>query len=1358
MAMADHQEAADAEANLLVERLVGMTGDDHERFLLKIKSRFDRVGMELPAIEVRADELVVEAEGYSGEPATPTILNSMINTVRDIAGTMHLLPSNSKAKSTILHKTNAIFRPRRMTLLLGSPGSGKTTLLKALAGKQESGVKVNGRVTYNGRGVEEFPPGRTAAYIGQDDRHNGDMTVRETLAFSAKCQGVGDRYDLLAELTRREAEANVTPDHDIDVFMKLESANGGKRNVVTNYIMQILGLKVCADTLVGNDMARGISGGQRKRVTIGEMLVGPARVLFMDEISNGLDSSTAFQVTNFVRQLVHIMGGTAVISLLQPSPETYDLFDDILLLSEGHVVYQGPKENVLEFFESLGFNCPHKKAIADFLLEVTSREDQEQYWSQECEPYRYFTGEQFSDAFIAFHGGQIIRKVLEVPFDQNLSSIDAVTTSQYGVRKRELFRTVFAREVLLMRRNPSCYIVNFAHIILKAFITLSIFWRTNMRHDSVVDGGIYLGLLFFSASETMFNMLGELGGTIMKLPLFFKQRDVFYPAWAYTLPIWILNIPVTFIGVTIWVTMTYYGTGLNPNVGRLFKQYFLLVAVSQMSSSLFRLIASVTRNMFVASIVGESVMLLFLLLSGFIISSDSLNKFWMIGYWISPLMYAQNAISTNEFTAHHWSKILPGSTDSLGTTVLKSRGLFVEAKWYWIGFGALLGYILLFNGLCTAAFAYFKPSGRTFAPGTRKAPEKKLEKISNDAPSKIFSQNIIVDESVNRRVTLPFVPLSLTFENIRYSVDMPKENKAHGETNNRLEILKGVSGAFKPGVLTALMGMSGAGKTTLLDVLAGRKTGGYTEGTITVSGYPKKQATFCRVFGYCEQSDIHSQYLTVLESLLFSAWLRLPSEIDSITRKMFVEYLMELLELTSLQGSQVGLAGVNGLSSEQRKRLTIAVELVANPSIVFMDEPTSGLDARAAAVVMRTARNLVDIGKTVVCTIHQPSIDIFETFDELLLLNQGGKEIYVGPLGDRSSELIKYLEGIEGVDRIKDGHNPAAWMLEVTSTVQEQMLGIDLSEIYRHSDLYQRNKDLIRDLSMPAPGSSVLHFRNNYSQSFFNQCFICLWKQNLSYWRNIHYTGGRYVITIIIAVLFGTAFWNLGMKRAKRQDLFNSMGSMYASVLMLGIQNASGVHPVVGMERIVFYRERAAGMYSALPYTFAQVAIELPYIFVQTLMYGILVYAMIGFEWTAAKFFWYLFFMYVTLLYFTLFGMMAVGLSADGSIAAIVSTGFYGLWNLFSGFLIPAHRIPIWSRWLYWICPVAWTLYGLGVSQFGDVNEKLETGETVAEFLRSYYGFKHEFLGVAAASTMAFAAAFAFLFGLSMKYINFQRR
>ncbi|KAF9615521.1 hypothetical protein IFM89_024148, partial [Coptis chinensis] len=188
--------------------------------------------------------------------------------------------------------------------------------------------QVSGRITYNGHGMDEFVPRRNSAYAA--------------------------------------------------------SLEGQKENVITEYFLkcyefflinfvlnlQILGLDICADTMVGNVMIRGISGGQKKRVTTGEMLVGPAKAFFMDEISTGLDSSTTFQIVNALRQSVHILGGTAMIALLQPAPETYDLFDDIVLLSDGHIVYQGPRENVLEFFESLGFKCPERKGVADFLQEV----------------------------------------------------------------------------------------------------------------------------------------------------------------------------------------------------------------------------------------------------------------------------------------------------------------------------------------------------------------------------------------------------------------------------------------------------------------------------------------------------------------------------------------------------------------------------------------------------------------------------------------------------------------------------------------------------------------------------------------------------------------------------------------------------------------------------------------------------------------------------------------------------------------------------------------------------------------------------------------------------------------------------
>ncbi|XP_021628884.1 pleiotropic drug resistance protein 1 isoform X2 [Manihot esculenta] len=1389
------------ERKALLERLVKVAEEDNEKFLLKLKNRIDRVGIEVPTIEVRYEHLNVEAEALVGSNALPSFLNFSISIVEGLLNYLHILP-NRKRPLTILKDVSGVIKPSRMALLLGPPSSGKTTLLLALAGKLDPNLKVSGNVTYNGHALNEFIPQRTAAYISQHDLHIGEMTVRETLAFSARCQGVGTQHEMLAELSRREKAANIKPDPDLDVFMKAAATEGQETSVVTDYVLKILGLDICADTMVGNEMIRGISGGQRKRVTTGEMLVGPAKALFMDEISTGLDSSTTFSIVNSLRQSVHILNGTAVISLLQPAPETYNLFDDIILLSDGQIVYQGPREHVLEFFENMGFKCPERKGVADFLQEVTSKKDQQQYWARKDQPYRFVTVKEFAEAFKSFEVGQTITQVLSTPFDKSKNHPAALTTKPYGVGKMELLKANFSREYLLMKRNSFVYIFKLSQVIINliwiilfsvskfcmwandfslflryqliimAIIGMTLFFRTEMSKDDLEGGGIYIGALFFTLITIMFNGMSELSMTIAKLPVFYKQRNIlFFPPWAYSIPSWILKIPITFLEVGVWVFLSYYVIGFDPNVGRLFKQYLLLLLVNQMASALFRFIASVGRNMIVANTFGSFALLTLFALGGVILSRENIKKWWIWGYWVSPLMYGQNSILANEFLGNSWSHVPANSssTESLGVQVLKNGGYFPHAYWYWIGVGASAGYMFLFNFLYTVALTLLDTFEKPQAVISDEPEENdktrgaiqlsQLESSHRTNTESGTSENNESSHNKKKGMVLPFEPHSITFDNVIYSVDMPQEMKHQGVVEDKLMLLKGVSGAFRPGVLTALMGVSGAGKTTLMDVLAGRKTGGYIEGDVRISGYPKQQETFARISGYCEQNDIHSPHVTVYESLVYSAWLRLPSDVDSETRKMFVEEVMELVELNPLRQALVGLPGVNGLSTEQRKRLTIAVELVANPSIIFMDEPTSGLDARAAAIVMRTVRNTVDTGRTVVCTIHQPSIDIFEAFDELFLMKRGGEEIYVGPLGRHSCHLIEYFEGIEGVSKITDGYNPATWMLEVSSSAQELTLGVDFANIYRNSDLYRRNKEMIQELSKPAPGTEDLYFPTQYSQPFLTQCIACLWKQSWSYWRNPPYTAVRFWFTTFIALMFGTIFWDLGTKTERQSDLSNALGSMYAAVLFLGLQNATSVQPVVAVERTVFYREKAAGMYSAMPYAYAQALIEIPYIFVQTVVYSVITYAMIGFEWTAAKFFWYLFFLLFTLLYFTYYGMMTVAVTPNHHIASIVSSAFYSIWSLFSGFMIPRTKMPVWWRWYYWGCPISWTLYGLLGSQFGDVKTMLgNTGQTVEEYVNDYYGIKHDFLGVVAGVVVGITVLFAFTFAISIKAFNFQKR
>ncbi|KAK7292099.1 hypothetical protein RIF29_07794 [Crotalaria pallida] len=426
-----------------------------------------------------------------------------------------------------------------------------------------------------------------------------------------------------------------------------------------------------------------------------------------------------------------------------------------------------------------------------------------------------------------------------------------------------------------------------------------------------------------------------------------------------------------------------------------------------------------------------------------------------------------------------------------------------------------------------------------------------------------------------------------------------------------------------------------------------------------------------------------------------------------------------------------------------------------------MDEPTSGLDARAAAIVMRTVRNIVNTGRTIVCTIHQPSIDIFESFDELLFMKRGGELIYAGPLGPKSTELISYFEAIEGVPKIKSGYNPATWMLEVTSSAEENSLGVDFAEIYRGSSLYQYNQELVESLSKPT-NSKELHFPSKYCRSPFDQFLTCLWKQNLSYWRNPQYTAVRFFYTIIISLMLGTICWRFGAKRETQQDLFNAMGSMYSAILFIGITNATAVQPVVSVERFVSYRERAAGMYSSLSFAIAQVVIEFPYVFGQAIIYSSIFYSLGAFVWTVDKFIWYLFFMYFTMLYFTFYGMMTTAVTPNHNVAAIIAAPFYMLWNLFSGFMIPHKRIPIWWRWYYWANPVAWSLYGLLTSQYGDDNKpvKLSDGNLmhINQVLKEVFGYRRDFMGVAAIMVGGFCIFFAIIFAFAIKSFNFQRR
>jgi len=338
-----------------------------------------------------------------------------------------------------------------------------------------------------------------------------------------------------------------------------------------------------------------------------------------------------------------------------------------------------------------------------------------------------------------------------------------------------------------------------------------------------------------------------------------------------------------------------------------------------------------------------------------------------------PLAWVYRALILNEFTSND-----PVYAGGLGDKILRSNGFLYKGEPFtreWIAYCFLFLFVfLIVCFIISAACLHY----------LRKEPKSTG---TPDMPTKDEKEN--EGEKGNSQIReATFIPVDLSFKDLSYEVKASKGS-------DTLRLLDNISGIFSAGRMCALMGESGAGKTTLMDVIALRKGSGNICGEVLLNGFPQESISFRRCSGYVEQFDVQSAELTVRETIRFSAQLRLdknnPVYDTPNGLEEHIDSIMKTLELTSEAELLVGNEEDGGLTFEQKKRLSIAVEVAASPSIVFLDEPTSGLDARGALLVMNALKKLCDSGRTVVATIHQPSSSVFDMFDDLLLLKKGGK-------------------------------------------------------------------------------------------------------------------------------------------------------------------------------------------------------------------------------------------------------------------------------------------------------------------------------------------------------------------------------
>jgi len=403
-------------------------------------------------------------------------------------------------------------------------------------------------------------------------------------------------------------------------------------------------------------------------------------------------------------------------------------------------------------------------------------------------------------------------------------------------------------------------------------------------------------------------------------------------------------------------------------------------------------------------------------------------------------------------------------------------------------------------------------------------------------------------------------PVHLSFHDLSYSVPIKHGPFSKGLrglpaklrqyklwTRETKSILKPMSGHFLPGRLVAIMGPSGAGKTSFLNLLSRRTKTGKVEGEILISGHHISLEQSKRMSAYVMQEDTLLGNLTPRELITYSAMLRLPRTMPKSEKLDRVEKVIHQLNLGRCADTRVGTPGVKrGISGGERRRVSIGLDLIVNPRLLFLDEPTSGLDSTMAEQVVTILKDLAQQGRTIICTIHQPSSEIFNLFDDVFFLANGSL-VYAGPV----TSVTKYFK--------EQGHpcpkftNPADHYMRLLSRKEDVSEENYAKHIESLESYHQQNSQLV-----PLEGYSneKLPLLKNQGPRFWGQLWLLLTRCWKSYIRDPGVTFQRLVITFIISIIVGLLFLQLGHTQS---DITNRTGCLFLLVIQFTFMTGNSV-------------------------------------------------------------------------------------------------------------------------------------------------------------------------------------------------------
>ena len=793
-----------------------------------------------------------------------------------------------------------------------------------------------------------------AIYTAETDVHFPKLTVAKTLYLAA----------------RARAPRNLPSGVSADTYACH----------MRDVIMAMFGISHTKDTIVGNDFIRGVSGGERKRVSIAEACLSNAPLQCWDNSTRGLDSANAVEFCKTLRMQADINGATACVSLYQAPQAAYEYFDKVLVLYKGRQIYFGPIKEAKQYFLDMDFICPDRQTDADFLTSMTS--SIERIVRPGCVAPR--TPDEFAARWKASPQRQDLVNTIEnynakfVPEGEHLEQFKNSrrahqarlqrVSSPYTLSYFQQVKLCLWRGWERLKADPSITISSLFGNTIVSIVIASIFYNLEVDTSTFFQRG---ALLFFAV------LMNALGCGLEMLTLYAQRsiiekhsRYALYHPSAEAFASMIMDLPYKLLNSITSNIVLYFMTNLRREPGAFFFFIFTSFVLTLCMSMFFRSMASLSRSL-VQALPFLGVLLLALsMYTGFAIPTD-----YMLGWarwiaYVNPINYGFESLMINEFHDRQFPCVNlvpsgPGYGDAGdGNQVCSTVGSvpgepFVDGDAYlesaygydaankWRNIGVIFAYMFLLGAVYLIATDFItekRSKGEILVfPRGHKALEKKNSRGDLEANNGDESMTKTEGPAASEELTMIDRQTAIfTWKDVCFDIKVGKDER---------RILDHVDGWVKPGSLTALMGVSGAGKTTLLDVLATRTTVGVISGEMLVDGKPRDES-FQRKTGYAQQQDLHLGTATVREALEFSALLRQPAHVPRQEKLDYVSEVIKLLAMTEYADAVIGVPG-EGLNVEQRKRLTIGVELAARPALLlFLDEPTSGLDSQTSWAIL----------------------------------------------------------------------------------------------------------------------------------------------------------------------------------------------------------------------------------------------------------------------------------------------------------------------------------------------------------------------------------------------------------------------